>query len=487
MLLAIAAAYVDVFGASGAGLRFFHNICILNVLLISASGISYFVSAVTEEKEAGTLALLRLAGVTPLAIILGKSTSRLISSLMLLMVQIPFTILAITLGGVLWQQIAAAYVALAAWMAFVSTIALFSSVRCQTPGRAAGLAGAMLLLFFIVGPAVTMGVPLLPPGWMPPVIVAGLEKIAVWQFEASVFRRLTEILEVQSATPDLTSPQLWWNLGTAIVLFLISTVMFDRWSPQTETAMHGESPTTRRLTVGRCWSLSLTWKDFVFFTGGRLFLASNALICFLLIAGFAWYQYLTTPWLGIRLNGDMAWTAFVTLSILLQVEILLYSSGILFAEVRQSTLSSLAMLPVSPVRILLEKAAACVIAVLPAIFCLLIVFLMDPSGISGQLSATMIMSWLTVVLLSSHLTILLSLYTRWAALPLAILLTAGSFLCCPMLTMTTFLLTDIVARSHNFRGTLLLGCLVNLTWLWLFVLLPIELEIVKRWKTLGQQ
>ena len=66
--------------------------------LISVAGVSYFVSAVSEEKDAGTLALLQLAGAPPLGIVLSKSTSRMISSLMLLTIQLPFTFLAVTLG-----------------------------------------------------------------------------------------------------------------------------------------------------------------------------------------------------------------------------------------------------------------------------------------------------------------------------------------------------------------------------------------------------
>ena len=65
MLLAVLAAWADSLSGMAPGLQFFEWICRLNVLLISVSGISYFVSAVTEEKDSGTLALLRLAGVTP--------------------------------------------------------------------------------------------------------------------------------------------------------------------------------------------------------------------------------------------------------------------------------------------------------------------------------------------------------------------------------------------------------------------------------------
>ena len=88
MFFSISIPFMDAFGTSRTGLRFFETICYLNVLLITVSGVSYFVTAVTEEKDAGTFALLRLAGMTALSITLGKSTSRLVSSLMLLVIQL---------------------------------------------------------------------------------------------------------------------------------------------------------------------------------------------------------------------------------------------------------------------------------------------------------------------------------------------------------------------------------------------------------------
>ncbi|MFN9036165.1 MAG: hypothetical protein ACK5YO_07705, partial [Planctomyces sp.] len=124
MLFTLSLAWTDAFGTTRIGLRFFETICSLNILIISVAGISYFSTAVTEEKDAGTLALLQLAGMSPLAITLGKSTSRLVSSLMLLAVQVPFSFLAVTLGGVLWQQLLAAWCALAAWLILVANAAL---------------------------------------------------------------------------------------------------------------------------------------------------------------------------------------------------------------------------------------------------------------------------------------------------------------------------------------------------------------------------
>ncbi|MFN8708780.1 MAG: hypothetical protein ACK50J_19035, partial [Planctomyces sp.] len=92
-----------------------------------------------------------------------------------------------------------------------------------------------------------------------------------------------------------------------------------------------------------------------------------------------------------------------------------------------------------------------------------------------------------IILLSSHLTVLLSLITRWGALPLAVLITAAAFMCCPMVLWTMFSVTDAVARSHGLRIGVLLGAVVNLVWVWLFVLLPLEIEIARRWNQKAEE
>src|SRR6188508_1110713 len=90
----------DAFGWTNApGLRFFGTVVFINFFFIVLAGFSYFASAITEEKEEMTLGLLRMTNLDPLSILLGKSTSRLIGALLLLVAQLPFTLLAISLGG----------------------------------------------------------------------------------------------------------------------------------------------------------------------------------------------------------------------------------------------------------------------------------------------------------------------------------------------------------------------------------------------------
>src|SRR6185312_9394696 len=98
------------FGAPG--LHFFRGIAYLDATFMTLLGVSFFSTAITEEKEEDTLGLMLMAGISPVGILLGKSGSRLIQALLLVTVQYPFMLLAITLGGVTQYQIWCAYVAL---------------------------------------------------------------------------------------------------------------------------------------------------------------------------------------------------------------------------------------------------------------------------------------------------------------------------------------------------------------------------------------
>ena len=509
MLFAISMSFTDVFGTGSMGLRFFELVCTLNVLIITVSGISYFVTAVTEEKDAGTYALLRLAGMNSLSITLGKSTSRLVSSLMLLVIQMPFTFLSITLGGVLWNQIVAAYLALAAWMILVANLALFCSVRCATSGRAAGLAATTIGVFVFLPRISSACAGAIPPGVLSTGTIAFLQSIPAMCSKVSVFDRLAEILGLTSGFAmlgidfstglttistaaikgevSIVAGQFWLSLLTALVLFVISTVTLDFWSAPADTAGPSENKSVRRWAVGRCWNLSVAWKEFVFFTGGQTFAIAKFLAGGLVFAGFRMFQEMDGYSNGLALRGDYSWWAFLTFMMTLTAEVLLYSSGVLFYEVRQQTQSTLATVPISSVRILIEKFAGCAIALIPAIVWIFITLILSDGTIVRNCSATMVSSYLIMLGFASHLAALLSLYTRWAALPLTILLATPAFFCmaAPILGLTA--VTSVFARSHNIEVTLLLSSIINVFWTWMFVLLPLQIWIRDRWIALSQQ
>src|SRR5579871_3382339 len=66
------------FGAPGLG--FFRWICIIDAICITLAAIGHFSTVITEEKDEFTLGLLKMTGMGPLAILLGKSTSRLVTA-----------------------------------------------------------------------------------------------------------------------------------------------------------------------------------------------------------------------------------------------------------------------------------------------------------------------------------------------------------------------------------------------------------------------
>ena len=509
MLFAISMSVADVFGSGSMGLRFFELVCMLNVLIITVSGISYFVTAVTEEKDAGTYALLRLAGMNSLSITLGKSTSRLVSSLMLLVIQMPFTFLSITLGGVLWNQIVAAYLALATWMILVANLALFCSARCATSGRAAGLAATTIGLFVFLPKIITEGLTAIPAGTLSNGTISLLESIPIAFSKISVFDRLAEILGMTSGfrmlgidfstgitlittasikgEVSLVSGQFWSSLLVAFTLFVISTLTLDLWSAPSDAGGPSENKSVRRWAVGRCWNFSVAWKEFLFFTGGRTFALAKLLAGGVAFAGFRMFQGMDGYTAGLALRGDYSWWAFLTFVMTLTAEVLLYSAGCLFYEVRQQTQSTLATVPISSARILVEKFAGCAIALIPAIVWIFISLILSDGAIVRNCSATMVSSYLIMLGFASHLAALLSLYTRWAALPLTLLLAAPAFFCmaAPILGLTA--VTSVFARSHNIEVTLLLSSIINLFWTWMFVLLPLQFWIRDRWIALSQQ
>jgi hypothetical protein len=485
MFFSISIAFTNAFGTSRTGLFFFETICFLNVLLITVSGVSYFVTAVTEEKDAGTFALLRLAGMTALSITLGKSTSRLVSSLMLLVIQLPFTFLAITLGGVLWQQIIASYIALAAWMVFVANLSLFCSVRCATSGRAAGMAGTILVLMFVLPDLIVNGLAAFPPGVVPTAVSNLLNSIPPALEMINIFERLRVLLQTDNSIVFF-GQQFWVSVVIAIALFTISTLTLDFWSAPVEVGGPSENPALRRWSVGRCWRMAVMWKEFLFFTGGRSFFIAKLIGGGLVFGGFVLLQRNNGDNSLFTLRGDYAWTAFLTFAGFLALEVLLYSSGCLFYEIRQATQSTLASIPLTGVRILLEKAGGCLIALVPVVFWLGVTVVSGYEGIARECSMTMVSSFLIVLGFGSHIAVVLSLYTRWAALPLTVLISAPAFFClaAPILGLTAA--TNAVARSQHIEMTLLLSAFVNVFWTWLFILLPLQLWIRDRWNDISQ-
>jgi len=132
--------------AFAVGLQFFTTIANTNLVFISIFAITLFSSAITEEKEIDSLNLLLMTGIGPFAMLLSKGASKMISAMMLIVAQFPFTLLAITLGGVGFMQILGVYLSLISYMILVANIALFFSVIAKKSANSAVYTMIALLL-----------------------------------------------------------------------------------------------------------------------------------------------------------------------------------------------------------------------------------------------------------------------------------------------------------------------------------------------------
>lgn len=417
------------------GLKLFHTLSYLNLGLITLAGVSFFATAISEEKEEETLSLLRMAGLNPIGILLGKSTSRLVGALLLLLVQFPFTLLAITLGGVTLEQVLACYFSLTGYLILLANVGLLCSVMGRRGSSASAMTVLFLIFYFSAGILISTLKTGLQNGGLAP---AGsrtdfaLGDLQVACTEASVFTRLNEIMQTGFAESAMGF-QFWSNCGVAAFSFGLAWVLFNRFTDPARSKGGSSAQRFARLragsrTHGRPRRNSIVWKEFHFTTGGWPAVGGKFVFYGLVVGGILWaadrYWSYTL--------GEGAQAATLTMLVLFALEASFYISRILHDEWRERTLPLLMMLPIPTAKMVYSKIAGCLPALLPALFWLFVSCGTMPDGPQQFLYTLILPSrwfWGLLVVLFLTLTAFFSLVVRWGALPLAIavMLTGGSF------------------------------------------------------------
>jgi hypothetical protein len=447
LVLMILLFLLSISAASGwgnaPGLTFFSTVAYINLGFIILAGFSYFASAVAEEKEEMTLGLLRMTNLNALSILLGKSTSRLVGALLLLIAQFPFTLLAISLGGISVGQIVAAYCTLAAFIIFLSNLALLASVMCRTITRAAALTAAVLLFLFMV-------VPILHTVVMLPVqmgivkrsgaLLNGFDAMVNAISVLSPFTALEAILKT-GFSGSAAGVQVWSNLALGAACFLLAWAVFETFCNE----QHESAPTRglvprgksrlRSLGAGRTWKRALAWKDFYFLAGGRIWIVLRLVLYAVpLVLIFAiTRRFNTNGNLGIEFFG---WASLWVGLLIGCVEMAFLASAVFRRERQWKTLSSLAMLPMPTRRWAYQKLLGCLPALIPAAFYSIAGFCCVFSSASrGSLAPSsndllFFSVFIAQGIFFLHLVTWLSLYLKRGALPVAIGLefVAGLFL-----------------------------------------------------------
>ena len=435
-------ARAGMFGAPG--LHFLQEMVWLNLVFITLAGLSYFASAITEEKEEMMLGLLRMTDLNSVAILLGKSTSRLVGSLLLLLVQVPFVLLAVTLGGVGLLQIAASYGTLLAYLFLVCNLALLFSVVFRNTTTAAAFT-LIVLMVFLIGHywaagmeqefASSHGVNIQRGVW--PALTA---IIGFWR-AATPSNRLGEIFQTGFAGPAVGF-QVASNLVLGVLLFLLAWLVFD-WCTREEK----DAATPRRWLLGRATRRSripprlvgtraISWKDFTFISGGRFGLILKFGVVALLVALVNLIALETGSGNVITREFEgsvLIWTSLVITAACLALE----AAHIFREEIRWKTLSSLVMLPVSVPELCYRKVAGALAGTLPLLAGFVLGVVLVPEDVGKFLEAIfkepiafgMFIVAILQFILFLHLTEFLSLIIKRGALPLAIAIqyVGGSF------------------------------------------------------------
>lgn len=343
------------------GRSLFTTIIALQLVALTFVGLSYFTSAIAEEKEEQTLGLLRMTGLSPLAILLGKSTSRLCGALLLLVGQFPFTIFAITLGGISLRQVAAVYCTVGAFTFLLCNLALLGAVLARR--------GPGAVVFCLIVLAVLLGSgPLL---WLVPQVVRdylgigpSVDRLADFLWTATPIARLREVLDT-GFSGALAGWQVASNFALGVGCFLLAWMAFERYCDRAPESTGSVAAPARRFfgfrlaRPPRPWKDALLWKDFYFLCGGYAGFAVRVLAYGGTSIPF-FYQSSSFTQFGI-MRGLFVWIVPFVFSI----DVAAMAARIFRSELDDQTLTDLATLPVTMRHIAYRKALACVLAATP--------------------------------------------------------------------------------------------------------------------------
>lgn len=463
---------------SAPGLGLFKSILFLNLLFLTLVGIGSFASAITEEKEEDSLGLLQMAGVNSIGLILGKVGGRLIQVLTLLMVQYPFALLSITMGGVNVGQIRAAYISLAAYAILLAAIGVFWSTVCQNT-RGSSLATVITVVLYWLIPwccglwvdftVSSTGTSLFLP-------------LGTVISKSCIFLQTGEILTTGYSSP-FWNEQVISNVLGGVAIFGAAWLVFDVCSrqPRSEPMSRGfVAQSTRKwnpFKPGRVLPEALVWKDFHFVAGGIAGLLVRT-ACYLSFFGLVCY-----------LNSQSDFSESCIIFLCCELAILPFDASLLVSramqdEVRGQTISSLVMLPRSVPMIVYPKLAGALLGLIPGIFCGIVAIVcsgllpywLKPDNWEGGF---VMFFFIPHLLLLPHLTAVIALVVRWGATPLAI----GAIYAIQMVETMLLVALFVVLGNLGFEfGILFLMALMNIG-----LCIGCHFEMLRRFRKLAEK
>lgn len=479
--LAFCQATLSAFVFGAPGLVFFRGIAYLDALFITLLGIGFFSSVITEEKEEDTLGLMLMAGISPLGILTGKSVGGLWQAMLMIAVQYPVGLLAVTLGGVTRGQVWALTVALLAYIVFLAGFGLFCSTISSHNRKASWRTAAGVFLYSVL-PGVAWMMFSQHQGWLISggTAVHGPESVTLPNFAWTllegisgicIFLQIGTILSTGAEESTLTI-QVVSNVAMGVLFSGLAWLFFG-----ISTRRLSSEPVTRgliahrkgflRFSAGRAWTNPFLWKDFHFVSGGVVMTIVRT-IYYILLGLMPWLAEVLTP--GPR-DGNII-SGWIAVSICLILFSATVSAARVFArsmqdEIRGQTLPSLMMLPTSTARIVYSKYAGAVLGCLPGpVIAPLMLFTSEtfrngvtqlfdqpaPSVGIDEILRFAVFSAISVLLfvLAPHFAAYFALHMRWGAVPWAFAMAYVAAAIVPML-VTVPIAIVFASSMHGFE------------------------------------
>lgn len=340
------------------GLDIFKIFIVADTVALLFLTCAIFGTAITEEKEDGTLPLMRMSDLSPLAILLGKGVSRMITAILFILVQIPFTMLAISLGGVGLSQIVAAYLILLAFLLFAAGHAILWSVIFRKSPSAVICTAVSEGFILLVGSFQNLGSSLISANWP-------IDSVAVVETIVSYFSHLNPLVTLWNVfLTRFTLHDIWPSVslmaGTGTLLFLVAWAIFDIC-----TASDGEEVAKRRRVrrPRRTWRWPFAWNSYMFIVRGWPGLCVRVCLCAAAIGYFVvpeyWESTLTRDFLGSCCFWVGIWAG--------ALELWGVACALIWREVQAKTLSSILVIPRTPGSILWGKFIGTLPGFIPAL------------------------------------------------------------------------------------------------------------------------
>ena len=277
---------------NAAGGMFAGMVVVCCYWFLTLVGSIHFSTAIVEEKEEQTLALLKMTGATAFSILAGKSLPRLLMALLFLSVVAPFLILSVTLGGVLPLGLVSAVLSIFCYAVMLSQIGLFAGVVCQTASRAFALTcvmwGALELLHWWYDVALGIVSSAFGRTELGALCQYFLEDWLGWVPHCSLIANLNDTLLSFATLPpsglgvsvfatawellaELIHVHMLFQLVMAAVFFLLSWLLFERCTSRAVEQGAGAAIATNTATTprSRSWINAVAWKSWEHISGGR--------------------------------------------------------------------------------------------------------------------------------------------------------------------------------------------------------------------------